>query len=167
MSLFLSEWCSCVPTSRSFAYHSTLSYLGANGGGTDPNSDVANQGAEILLADILDTKYTIGNMSLDKDLPIGNADAGSYFNDLVLEAVDYGMANVHPWFANVSVDQSAAWTWDFFQDFDVALAQNLTNTPQMYIAETGWPSVRTLLFSPFLYRCSFVKEKDIDVFLSA
>lgn len=75
-------------------------------------------------------------------IPIGNADAGSYFNDKVLAAVDYGMANVHPWFANVSVEESAGWTWEFFQENDVELAQSLANTPQMYIAETGWPTVR-------------------------
>lgn len=47
------------------------------------------------------------------------------------------MANVHPWFANVSIDAAAGWTWDFFEDTDVALAQNLSNKPDMSIAETG------------------------------
>ncbi|EIM91465.1 glycoside hydrolase [Stereum hirsutum FP-91666 SS1] len=117
-----------------------LDYLGANGGGSDPNSDIGNQGAEILLANIQDTISTIGNLSLDVTIPIGNADAGSYFNDKVLAAVDYGMANVHPWFANVSVEESAGWTWEFFQENDVELAQSLGNSPQMYIAETGWPT---------------------------
>lgn len=51
------------------------------------------------------------------------------------------MANVHPWFANVSVEQSAGWTADFFAQTDVALANSLSNKPTMYIAETGWPSV--------------------------
>lgn len=31
----------------------------------------------------------LSNMSIS--LPVGNADAGSYFNDLVLEDVDYGV----------------------------------------------------------------------------
>jgi len=52
------------------------------------------------------------------------------------------MANDHPWFANVSVDQAAVWTWAFFEQTDVAQAQALPNNPTMYIAETGWPSVR-------------------------
>ena len=47
------------------------------------------------------------------------------------------MANVHPWFANVSVDDAAAWTWNFFQTVDVELAQGLSNKPDMSIAETG------------------------------
>jgi hypothetical protein len=51
------------------------------------------------------------------------------------------MANDHPWFANVSVQEAAGWTWDFFETIDVAQAQALPNQPTMYIAETGWPSV--------------------------
>lgn len=51
------------------------------------------------------------------------------------------MSNVHPWFANVSIDQAADWTADFFQENNVVVAQGLPNKPQMYIAETGWPSM--------------------------
>ena len=50
------------------------------------------------------------------------------------------MSNVHPWFANVSIDQAAGWTYDFFQEQNVQVAQSLPNKPTMYIAETGWPS---------------------------
>ena len=51
------------------------------------------------------------------------------------------MANVHPWFADVTVQASADWTYEFFQQNDVVLSANLTNKPTMYIAETGWPTV--------------------------
>jgi exo-beta-1,3-glucanase (GH17 family) len=51
------------------------------------------------------------------------------------------MANVHPWFANVTAEASAGWTADFFSQQDVALANTLSNKPKMYIAETGWPTV--------------------------
>lgn len=47
------------------------------------------------------------------------------------------MANVHPWFANQSIDDAAGWTWSFFEGTDVALAQSLSNKPDMSIAETG------------------------------
>jgi len=73
-------------------------------------------------------------------MPVGNADAGSYFNNLILAASDYGMANVHPWFADVTVQQAANWTWEFFEENDVVLSNNLTNKPDMSIAETGWPT---------------------------
>ena len=77
---------------------------------------------------------------LNIKLPVGTADAGSFFNNEVLAAVDYGMSNVHPWFANVSIDQAAGWTADFFQENNVVVAQSLPNKPEMFIAETGWPS---------------------------
>ncbi|KIK66578.1 glycoside hydrolase family 17 protein [Collybiopsis luxurians FD-317 M1] len=118
-----------------------LDYLDDNGGGDDPNSSVGNEGAEILIAFINDTKTLLSNISVS--LPVGNSDAGAYFNNLVLEDVDYGLANVHPWFANVSIDDAAGWTWDFFQQNDVELADGLSNKPSMSIAETGWPTNST------------------------
>jgi exo-beta-1,3-glucanase (GH17 family) len=118
-----------------------LDYLDDNGGGDDPNSSVGNQGADILTGFINDTKTMLSNMSVS--LPVGNADAGSYFNNLILEDVSFGMSNVHPWFANVSVDQAAGWTWDFFETQNVQPASELPNKPTMSIAETGWPSNAT------------------------
>jgi exo-beta-1,3-glucanase (GH17 family) len=116
-----------------------LNYLNANGA-TDPNSAIGNQGAALLKADIDDTRTMINGMSLSKHIPVGTSDAGSYFNTLVLEDVEYGLANVHPWFANVSIDIAAGWTASFFQETDVTPAAQLTNAPKMYIAETGWPT---------------------------
>ncbi|KAI0247641.1 glycoside hydrolase superfamily [Lactifluus subvellereus] len=116
-----------------------LNYLNANGG-TDPNGAIGNQGAALLIANIQDTVKTLQALNLPKQIPVGNSDAGAYFNTKVLGAVNYGMANVHPWFANVSIDQAAMWTNLFFQQNNVAAAAALTNRPQMYIAETGWPT---------------------------
>jgi len=116
-----------------------LDYLNANGA-TDPNSAVGNQGAALLIANIQDTQSTISAMKLSKHIPVGNSDAGAYFNTKVLAAIEYGMANVHPWFGNVSIDAAAGWTWDFFETTDVAATSSLNPAPQMYIAETGWPS---------------------------
>jgi hypothetical protein len=67
------------------------SYLTAQGS-NNPNSAIGNTGAKILIADIQDTRTTINSMNLPKHIPIGNSDAGSYFNTLVLEAVDYGVS---------------------------------------------------------------------------
>ncbi len=55
------------------------------------------------------------------------------------------MANVHPWFANVSIDEAAGWTWLFFQGNDVELAAKFTPAPDMSIAETGTRHVLTLV----------------------
>jgi hypothetical protein len=48
-------------------------------------------GAQILLANIQDTKSRLSSMNLSKKLMVGNSDAGSYFNTKVLSAVDYGV----------------------------------------------------------------------------
>lgn len=55
------------------------------------------------------------------------------------------MANVHPWFANTSISTAASWTMNFFAETNVQPASLLSNKPQMYIAETGWPTVNDLL----------------------
>lgn len=117
-----------------------LNYLTANGGGDTPNGPIGAQGAQALIPNITDTINMLKGMNLPKHIPVGTADAGSFFNNEVLEAVEYGMSNVHPWFANVSIDQAAGWTYEFFQEQNVQVAQSLPNKPTMYIAETGWPS---------------------------
>ncbi|KAJ7068568.1 glycoside hydrolase [Mycena amicta] len=116
-----------------------LNYLGDNGGTQqDPNGDVGNAGAALLLTNITDARAMISGLGLK--VPVGNADAGSYFNTQILQAVDYGMANVHPWFANEAIQDAASWTFDFFSTTNVAPAKALSNNPTMYIAETGWPT---------------------------
>ena len=78
------------------------------------------------------------------------------------------MANVHPWFGGLAIDQAAGWTCassllllpltfpcadltlvlvrarlpagDFFEENDVVLAEAAPNKPTAYIAETGWPT---------------------------
>lgn len=96
----------------------------------------------------------LSGLSLSTTPQVGTSDAGSYFNTHVLQAVDYGvrpsttvaddilsrfpqMANVHPWFANVSASDAAGWTADFFKTTNVDVANALSNKPKMYIAETG------------------------------
>ncbi|KAI0288814.1 glycoside hydrolase [Russula brevipes] len=116
-----------------------LNYLTAHGS-ADPNSAVGNQGAQQLVPYIQDMVKTLAALNLAKHLPVGNSDAGAFFNTQVLEAVEFGMANVHPWFGNVSIDLAAGWTYQFFEEQNVAAAAALSNRPTMYIAETGWPS---------------------------
>ncbi|KAF8812314.1 glycoside hydrolase family 17 protein [Phlegmacium glaucopus] len=106
----------------------------------DPNSAIGNAGAAILTANIADTRKMLSGLNLNKNIPVGNSDAGSYFNNEVLAAIDYGMSNVHAWFANTTIQDAASWVTTFFQDTNVKPASLLPNNPKMYIAETGWPS---------------------------
>ncbi|KAI9567364.1 glycoside hydrolase family 17 protein [Boletus coccyginus] len=116
-----------------------LDYI-TEAGQTDPNGSAGNQAAAMLIAWIQDTRNMLSSLNLGKTIPVGNSDAGSYFNTQVLEAVDYGLSNVHPWFANQSIADAAAWTNTFFQETNVQAAAALPNKPHMYIAETGWPT---------------------------
>lgn len=116
-----------------------LDYVTA-AGQSDPNGPAGDAGAALLVPNITDTRTQLNSLGLSMTIPVGNADAGAYFNNEVLAAVDYGMANVHPWFANVSIDQAAQWTWEFFQNNDIVAAEGVSNNPQMSIAETGWPT---------------------------
>jgi len=115
---------------------------------TDLNVATANtpQGiaaADFLLTLIADMRTTLASLSLPKTIPVGNGDAGAYTNVELLAGVDYFMSNIHPWFGALPVDQAAGWTWEFFEENNVAMAANLTNHPNLIIAEIGWPSNST------------------------
>ncbi|KNZ63274.1 hypothetical protein VP01_1165g4 [Puccinia sorghi] len=113
-----------------------LSY-GDGGLPTDPKGVAART---TLLNYIKKTNQTLQAMKLDKAIPLGTADAGSAVTKELCAGADYVMANVHPWFGHVPVEQAAGWTWQFFQDFDVNVCAQAPNKPIMYIAETGWPT---------------------------
>lgn len=55
-------------------------------------SELITLGAAILIANIADTRKMLSGLNLDKTIPVGSSDAGSYFNNKVLEAVDYGVS---------------------------------------------------------------------------
>lgn len=67
------------------------SYLNANGG-TVPDSAIGDQGAAIIIQDVTDMRSTLASLNLPKTIQVGNAEAGSYFNTQVLQAVDYGVS---------------------------------------------------------------------------
>jgi exo-beta-1,3-glucanase (GH17 family) len=109
-------------------------------GATDPSGPVGLAAASFIATKVADVRSMVSSLNLGKNIPIGNSDAGSYLNLQLLQSVDYFMANVHPWFGQVGINNAAAWTWNFFQENDVSLGAQATNKPQMYIAETGWPT---------------------------
>ncbi|PFH51396.1 glycoside hydrolase family 17 protein [Amanita thiersii Skay4041] len=106
---------------------------------TDPNGPVGQQGATILLNYIKDTRSMLQDLGAT-GIAVGNSDAGSFFSNDVLSAVDYGMSNVHAWFANTTINDAAPWVFKFFDETNVQPAALLPNKPKMYIAETGWPT---------------------------
>lgn len=73
------------------------------------------------------------------DLPIATSDLGDNWNSVLVGHVDFVMANIHPFFAGVSVEEAAGWTWSFWQNQNVPLTASSPNVGQI-ISETGWPS---------------------------
>lgn len=66
-----------------------LDYLSDNGGsGQDINGPVANQAADQLIEMLNITKTWWNNLGYNKSMHFCNADAGSYFNEMVVEAFD-------------------------------------------------------------------------------
>ena len=92
---------------------------------------------ETQLSDLLGgvrTNFT--NQKLD--LEIATSDLGDNWKETLTENVDYVMSNIHPFFAGVTVEIAAGWTWNFWQEFDTILTKGTTK--QNVISETGWPS---------------------------
>ncbi|CAL3971143.1 unnamed protein product [Diplocarpon coronariae] len=71
------------------------------------------------------------------DLPLATSDLGDDWTQGLADIVDVVMANIHPFFAGVTADTAAAWTWDFWQKNDVVLK---ADAKKHVISETGWPS---------------------------
>jgi len=109
-------------------------------GTLDPNDAIGKEGSAILVADILETRTMLEELGMTGQVEVGNSDAGSYFSTDVLSVVDYGLSNVHAWFAGPTAEDAAAWVFDFFEEQNVIPAAALPNQPRMYIAETGWPT---------------------------
>jgi exo-beta-1,3-glucanase (GH17 family) len=116
-----------------------LNYLNAHGA-TEPNSTIGDAGAAILIEKIQDTRTELAKLKLSKTIAVGNSDAGYYFNLKVLAAVDFGLSNVHAWFANTSIADAAPWVFKYFDETNVVPASQLPNKPKMYVSETGWPT---------------------------
>ncbi|ORX37088.1 glycoside hydrolase superfamily [Kockovaella imperatae] len=109
--------------------------------GSNSNTSAAYDAAvETILSKVTEVKGVLQGLNLGKTLPVGTSDAGSLMSTTLGAGIDYFMANVHPWFGSVPIDQAAAWTGEFFDNFDVSVADISSGTPESYIAETGWPT---------------------------
>lgn len=81
------------------------------------------------------------------DLPVATSDLGDNWTAALAADTDIVMANVHPFFAGITPDKAAAWTWNFWQTKDVSLnsASGASSTTangvaRDIISEVGWPS---------------------------
>ena len=72
------------------------------------------------------------------DLPVATSDLGDALNAEVADKSDYIMANIHPFFAGVSADDAAEFTYAFWENNNKPLWKS--DTSKNVIAEVGWPS---------------------------
>lgn len=91
-----------------------------------------------LFGTIADVRTNLTALSIN--LPVGTSDLGSNWKSTMVPYVDVLMANVHPFFAGVTVETAANWTYTFFQQNDVILTAGVTPAPRVMISEVGWPS---------------------------
>lgn len=110
-------------------------------GESQPSGPTYTKFVKQLSSYVQDFKKTLKGWNVGKDIPVGTGDAGSMMSTELGNVVDYFMANVHPWFGlNTPVEMAAGWTWDYFQNNDVAFAEKSSPVPETFIAETGWPT---------------------------
>ncbi|CAD6569935.1 MAG: hypothetical protein CYPHOPRED_003661 [Cyphobasidiales sp. Tagirdzhanova-0007] len=105
------------------------------------NEYILDQSASAASYSLIEEKVATFRTALDaldlsKTLSVGTADAGSVMSKALDSHLDFSMANVHPWFGGVPINQAAGWTWEYFEQNDVSVAGNAIP----YIAETGWPT---------------------------
>ena len=88
-----------------------------------------------LAAIIDDVRSNLTSRSIS--IPVASSDLGDNWTAELASKVDYVMANIHPFFAGVTADVAASWTWNFWQTHDTAFT---TDASKNVISETGWPS---------------------------
>lgn len=75
--------------------------------------------------------------SMGISLPVASSDLGDSWTAAFASQVDYLMANIHPFFAGVTAEEAASWTYSFWTGHDTILKTDISKN---IISETGWPS---------------------------
>ena len=89
------------------------------------------------LGDLLDEVRTnLTDRSLD--LPVATSDLGDDWSVALGKSSDYLMSNIHPFFAGTPADKAAAWTINFFKEFNGDMFKS--DDKKNIISETGWPT---------------------------
>ncbi len=72
-------------------------------------------------------------------LPIASSDLGDNWANApeIVSEIDYLMSNIHPFFAGVTAEEAAGWTYNFWTQHDTVLKTDISKN---VISETGWPS---------------------------
>ncbi|KAF3914964.1 hypothetical protein ABW20_dc0110274 [Dactylellina cionopaga] len=89
-----------------------------------------------LIGEVRTNFTTLGYTGIN----ITTSDLGSAWTVTLAGAVDSLMANVHPFFGGVTVDDAPGWTWAFTDNNDADKARASIRNPNVIVSEVGWPS---------------------------
>ncbi|KAJ9475808.1 putative family 17 glucosidase SCW10 [Pseudozyma hubeiensis] len=146
MKVFLAVWIDTNATTVQRQIDNVVDAIKTYGvdnidGITVGNEFLLNGGSETTLLGYISTvNTTINALGLSKYIPIGTADAGSMITTTLASGADYVMANVHPWFGGLPVDQAAGWVYEYTSTNAPSTALLAPNKPTLYVAEAGWPT---------------------------
>jgi exo-beta-1,3-glucanase (GH17 family) len=145
MKIWLGVWLEGNDTTNSRQLSQMYNILDANGGDPFAGIIIGNEVlyrkdlTETQLSTIItDTKTNLTSKNIK--LPVATSDLGDNWTKSLAEVVDIVMSNVHPFFAGVTAEIAASWAWDFWQQNDVILTNEVPNAPKQVISEIGWPS---------------------------
>ncbi|KPM34492.1 putative glucan endo-1,3-beta-glucosidase btgC [Neonectria ditissima] len=80
------------------------------------------------------TNFTKKNINL----PVATSDLGDDWTSALAKDSDYIMANIHPFFAGVTAEKAASWTYSFWENQNKQFWKS--DTEKNIISETGWPT---------------------------
>ncbi|KAM0756407.1 glycoside hydrolase [Meredithblackwellia eburnea MCA 4105] len=109
-------------------------------------------------------RTTVNGLGLTKTIPVGTADAGSKISLNLVSSADFFLANVHPFFGGLPVEQAGNWTWDYFTQTDQPVCAQASNKPTCIIAETGWPT-NSMTAANMTYQAATAGIPELQTFL--
>ncbi|KAH7009995.1 glycoside hydrolase superfamily [Ilyonectria destructans] len=71
-------------------------------------------------------------------LPVATSDLGDDWTSALAADSDYIMANIHPFFAGVTAEEAAGWTYSFWENNNKQFWKS--DKEKNIISETGWPT---------------------------
>lgn len=143
MKVWLGIWLGSNDTTNARGLGAMNEILSKNG--ADPFAGVIIGNEVLFREDLTETELSQiladakKNLTANKiDLPLATADLGDDWTAGLASEVDVVMSNIHPFFAGVTAEKAAGWTWDFWQQKDVLLTTGTSK--KNIISEVGWPS---------------------------
>ncbi|KAM5369927.1 hypothetical protein ACJZ2D_008726 [Fusarium nematophilum] len=85
---------------------------------------------------LADTRTELDDKKIN--LPVATSDLGDDWTAELAKDSEYIMANIHPFFAGVTAEEAASWTWSFWDSHNSQFWK--TDNKKNIISETGWPT---------------------------